>query len=94
MDNPEAPVCQSCSMTMTEPEHFGTEADGSRNKEYCIHCYKDGQFTRPDATLEDMVEFYAPHWGEWAGKPDMPLEEARQEVRAILSGLRRWKDQA
>lgn len=87
-------ICQSCSMTLESEEHFGTEADGSRNSEYCIHCYKNGQFTRPDATLDSMVEFYAPHWGEWSGKPNMPLNEARTEVRAVLSKLNRWKTQA
>jgi hypothetical protein len=91
MQMPEGVICQSCSMPMSKPEHFGTEADGSASKDYCIHCYKDGQFTRPNATLEDMVEFYAPQWGEWSGKPDMTSEEAKSEVRAVLSNLKRWK---
>lgn len=94
MNETHTPVCQSCSMTMKTPEQFGTEADGSPNRTYCIHCYKDGQFTRPDATLDGMVEFYAPHWGEWSGKPDMFLDEAKVEVRAVLSKLDRWKPQA
>lgn len=25
---------------------FGTEADGSKNEEYCQYCYADGHFTK------------------------------------------------
>ena len=35
--------CQSCGMPLT-PEILGTNADGSKNEEYCINCYKDGAF--------------------------------------------------
>lgn len=93
MNESRTSVCQSCSMSMQAPEQFGTETDGSRNQTYCIHCYKDGQFTRPDATLDDMVKLYTPNWGKWVGKADMPLAEASREVRAVLSSLDRWKNQ-
>ena len=69
----------------------GTEADGSLSKTYCIHCYRDGGFTQPDATLDDMIKAYAPNWGKWVGKPDMPADEASAQVRAVLSKLERWK---
>lgn len=88
----EAPMCQSCAMPMARPEDFGTEADGSASKDYCTHCYQNGEFTNPDATMEGMVEFLAPNWGEWMEKPDMTLDEAKVEVRELLSGLKRWKE--
>ena len=34
--------CQSCAMPMTD-EQFGTNADGSKNEDYCIYCFKDGE---------------------------------------------------
>lgn len=34
--------CTNCDMPMTEEAHFGTNADGSFNKEYCCYCLKDG----------------------------------------------------
>ena len=40
-------------MPLTE-EILGTNADGSKNEEYCIYCYKDGAFTG-DFTMEEMV---------------------------------------
>ena len=47
--------CQSCAMPMTE-ELYGTNADGSENDEYCMYCFKDGEFTS-DMTMEDMIDF-------------------------------------
>jgi len=32
----------------------GTEADGSKSIRYCSHCYKKGQFTLPDITVQVM----------------------------------------
>jgi len=86
-----APVCQSCAMPMAKPEDFGTEANGTLSKDYCIYCYKDGKFTAPDMTIDQMVEFLAPKWGEWTGKPDMTIEDAKKEVNQTLAGLKRWK---
>ena len=51
----EMKFCQSCGMPLT-PEILGTNADGSKNEEYCIYCYKDGAFTG-DFNMEQMVEF-------------------------------------
>jgi hypothetical protein len=34
----------------------GTDADGSDSDQYCMHCYADGEFTAPDATVEKMRE--------------------------------------
>ena len=42
MENKE---CQRCGMMPLEkPEDFGTNADGSRNKDYCCFCYENGAF--------------------------------------------------
>ena len=32
-------------MPMADEELFGTNADGSKNEDYCIYCFKDGEFT-------------------------------------------------
>lgn len=52
MDN--SSYCQSCSMPLDGPELWGTEKDGSPNREYCKFCYQHGVFTNPDLTLEEM----------------------------------------
>ncbi|WP_029041248.1 zinc ribbon domain-containing protein [Cucumibacter marinus] len=51
-------ICQSCSMPMDkDAEGGGTEADGTRSGKYCSLCYKDGAFTQPDFTVEEMQDF-------------------------------------
>ena len=49
-------ACQSCGMPISkDPEGGGTLADGSFTIEYCSHCYRDGQFTEPDLSLDQMI---------------------------------------
>jgi hypothetical protein len=49
--------CQSCGMPLSRDEHGGgTNADGSRSRMYCSHCYEAGRFTLPDITAQQMQE--------------------------------------
>ena len=45
--------CQSCGMPLTEETHFGTNADGGKNRSYCIYCYQNGAFT-DERSMEEM----------------------------------------
>ena len=56
----EQHFCQSCGMPLIN-EILGTNADGTKNEEYCSYCYKDGAFT-DDLTMEEMVESCASSW--------------------------------
>ncbi len=47
------PMCESCGMPLKDAVK-GTEPDGSKNDQYCVHCYADGAFTAPDATVDEM----------------------------------------
>ena len=50
-------VCQSCGMPLKKDENGGgTNSDGTKSTMYCSHCYKDGEFTRPDFTVKQMQE--------------------------------------
>ena len=86
---PQGPFCQSCAMPMHQPEHFGTEADGSRNEKHCVYCYKDGAFTTPDATLEQMIEISAKGWSDQ--DPTVTFEQAKAQMQAVLPTLERWR---
>ncbi len=35
-------LCRGCGMPIRIEEDMGTEADGSKNMSYCIHCYRRG----------------------------------------------------
>ena len=61
--------CQSCGMPLTE-EVLGTNADGSKNEEYCMYCYKDGKFLQ-DCTMEEMIE----HCAQFIGAVNEGLEK-------------------
>jgi hypothetical protein len=87
-------ICQSCGMTMRSAEDFGTNADGTPNREYCHYCYQNGAFTR-DVTMDEMLETnlqFLDHWNAETGNNFTP-DEARPILREFLSELKRWKKQ-
>ena len=53
----EQKFCQSCGMPLTE-DVLGTNADGSKNEDYCMYCYRDGHFLQ-DCTMDEMIEHCA-----------------------------------
>ena len=84
--------CQSCGMPMTEESHYGKNADGSKNEDYCCHCYENGQFTTPDDTLKEMIESCIPFIVE-DGVHAKDEESARALLTEFLPTLKRWKKQ-
>lgn len=82
----ETLICQSCSMPIEKEEIIGTNSDGSKNKDYCIYCFKDGTFTDNMTTLEDYTE-YSIQFAEQVG---MTKEEMRAHCEKVLPTLKRW----
>ena len=66
-------------MPMMKPEDYG-------NEEYCCHCFKDGQFTLPDITLEQMIDHLVP----FAAQMGMTEDQARKIASENLPKLKRW----
>lgn len=89
MQAPRGPFCQSCSMPMDAPEKFGTDADGSKNQDYCVHCYQDGEFRDANATLEGMIESCA---GIMAEKTGIEREQAKAQLSQLMPRLKRWRE--
>ncbi len=83
-----AKFCQSCSMPLNGSGLYGTEKDGSANRDYCIYCYRNGSFTDPDLTLGQMMHRMT-HKMESAKIPEDILEAAIKR----LPRLKRWADQ-
>ena len=49
--------CGSCGMPMkNDPQGGGTNADGTRNPDYCSYCWADGKFTF-EGTLPEFRDF-------------------------------------
>ena len=83
--------CQSCGMPLGFPltdEFFGTNADGSRNKGYCQFCFQNGNFTKQDLTMEEMIRTSVEHM---TTQLEFPKEKAERLAHEIIPGLRRWK---
>ena len=99
--NEEMKFCQICGMPLTE-EVLGTNADGSKNKEYCMYCYKDGQFLQ-DCTMEEMIEHCAQFFAEQSGKAErvgavneglekpITKEEYIGMMKTYFPQLKRWR---
>lgn len=81
-------ICQSCAMPITKEELYGTNADSSKNEEYCIYCYQKGKFTEPNLTIEMMVEKAAPFL---AKEQNIGLEKAKELLTEAIKSLKRWK---
>jgi hypothetical protein len=86
----EMRFCQSCGMPLTD-EILGTNADGSKNEEYCIYCFKDGAFTG-DFTMEEMIEFcsqFVEQYNKDSGQ-NLTKEEYKAMLRQYYPNLKRW----
>lgn len=83
----DKPICQSCGMPLAVAHDFGTNADGSRNEDFCTYCYKEGAFMFPDATVASMVEVCVPHVVSGQGISE---QEARSMLSKFIPTLKRW----
>ena len=81
--------CQSCGMPISEEfKNFGTESDGSPVSEYCMFCYKDGGFAKPEQTVEEMVQSSIDFMTANLGFSE---EQATQMSNDVIPKLKRWQ---
>ena len=79
-------ICQSFAMPMEDESLYGTNADGSKNSDYCKYCYKDGEFLQ-HATMEEYIEMMVP----FASQAGMTGEQMREYCTKVYPTLKRWK---
>jgi len=75
-------------MPMEKPADFGTEADGSASKEFCVFCYANGSFTEPDLTLSQMIDKVS---RILAKQMNISEDEANSIARTSVPSLKRWQ---
>lgn len=81
--------CQCCGMPMDDNnEMYGTNADGSKNVDYCKYCLDNGTFTF-NGTMEEMIEICIPH--VLTANPKTNEEEARKMMLEWFPTLKRWQ---
>lgn len=86
----EQKFCQSCGMPLTE-EILGTNADGTKNEDYCVYCYMDGAFTG-NFTMEEMAEYcsmFVEEYNKNTGK-HLTACEYKQVLLDYYPALKRW----
>ncbi len=79
-------ICQSCAMPMNDESVFGTNKDGSKNPDYCVYCYKNGEFV-DDVSMEKYIEMMVP----FAAQANMTGDEMRAYCENVFPTLKRWK---
>lgn len=79
--------CQSCGMPLTEEKLFGTNADGSKNADYCCYCYQNGAFTS-DITMDEMIELCLNIEKDLGLYQDR--EEEKKRKQEFFPSLKRW----
>ena len=78
-------LCQSCGMPVDDEKLLGSNEDGTKNDDYCVHCFKDGKFTSNE-TLEEMIEICVPYMV----KDGFEEGNAREMLHNTLPKLKRW----
>ena len=83
-------ICQSCAMPMEDEALYGTNADGSKNPDYCIYCYKDGKFVQ-DYTMDEMIEHCAGFINGVKLPQPITKEEYIGQMKMYFPHLKRWR---
>lgn len=83
--------CQSCGMPLESTDVLGTDKNERLNEDYCIYCYKDGEFTS-DCTMNEMIEISVKHMKESGilKEQNKTEEEAREFMCSFFPELKRW----
>ena len=83
--------CQSCGMPLNASEDFGTNADQSKNDEYCTYCFKNGEFTE-DITMDEMIEHCVQYLDDFNKDTEQKLtkEQAVSQMKEYFPTLKRW----
>lgn len=86
-------ICQSCGMPMETDELYGTNADNTRNGDYCIYCYKGGKFVQ-ECTMDEMIEHCVGMIDEINKTLDQKItkEDYARYLQQLYPTLKRWKE--
>jgi radical SAM superfamily enzyme len=82
--------CQSCGMPLSESAgNLGTNRDGSNSLDYCSFCFKAGEFTNPNQTLDEMIQSSIENM---TADLNMPVERATELANSFIPSLKRWQN--
>ncbi len=81
-------LCQSCAMPLKSSEDHGTNQDGSISSDYCLHCFKNGEFTK-DVSIDEMIDIITPYMANAIS--GLSGDMAKKQLQQLLPTLKRWK---
>lgn len=81
-------ICQSCGMPMGKLSEYGTNADGSQNFKFCMHCFQNGAFTQPNITMDEMIKGCIGIMVQYGTNE----ADAKDKMEHIIPILERWKN--
>ncbi|MFX1466297.1 MAG: zinc ribbon domain-containing protein [Promethearchaeota archaeon] len=73
--------CHCCGKPIEKTEDFGTNANGSKNSDYCQLCFQNGKLTHPELTTEQMIEVVA---SILARQMNISKERAKEKARKFI----------
>lgn len=73
--------------------NIGTNSDGSKSKDYCGYCYKEGVFLQ-DFNMSQMIEFCTQFTDQINKETGWNLtpQQAKVQMQQIFPTLKRWKE--
>ena len=87
-------TCQSCGLGIDDESMLGTYPDGRKNTDYCIHCFRDGEFAHPGITMEEQIDLNlsGDNLENFNRSEDtsFSLEGARKVMNLYFPSLKRW----
>lgn len=75
-------------MPLMDDDYLGTNADGSKEKDYCLFCFKNGSFVEPDLTLAGMIAKSIENMTTELG---FSKEKAHELANEFIPNLKRWQ---
>jgi len=79
-------------MPLKQASDYGTNANNSVNEDYCVYCYKEGEFTQ-DCTMDEMIQHCAQFVEEFNKDAEVHYtkEQVITQMKEFFPQLKRWK---
>ncbi len=89
--------CQSCAKVFSSHLTHGKEEDGTYNRHFCIECYDEGKFTKPDLTEDQILKnLLNSSIGTWDSKfwrwVSSKLFNRRKKLSKFVHDMERWNN--
>ncbi len=67
---------------------YGSNSDGTDNHAFCVYCFRDGKYTEPRITRDEMVEKSV---GHMMSELKLDREKAEELALEMIPTLLRWQ---